>query len=125
MVIRSLKFEENAFAKTSKMSQIAVDWDTKPLVDITITTDDECPSGTELIMYKPWLGTKLWCVCAYEGQHKGESFYRHYGGECNEQYSQDYKGQCFQLEALNPVLMGQFQGSRVCGYRGGDSFKEV
>ena len=107
MIINSLSFESKAFSQQSEMSEISVDWATQPLVDITATTDHECPGDSELIFYKPWLGTKLWCVCLYPHTNDRLTKYRHYEGECLETRANDYNGECMQLEALQPVLMGQ------------------
>ena len=70
-------------------------------------------------MFKPFLGTKLWCLCD-EGTH-----WENHEGECFETERKDYNGECFLTEAQHPVIMGQFDGHRICGKRGGDAFKDV
>ena len=71
------------------------------------------------MMFKPWLGTKLWCLC-----DKG-TYWENHEGECFETEKPDYNGECFLTEAAHPVIMGQFDGRRICGKRGGDAFKDV
>ena len=44
-------------------------------------------------MFKPFLGTKLWCLCD-EGTH-----WENHEGECFETERKDYNGECFLTEA--------------------------
>lgn len=94
-------------------------------MDIIVTNDDTCPTDYDLIIYRPWLGTNLWCVCRYFGDQGYIKSIKSYEGDCVEPDRPDYGGECLQLEALHPVIMGQFKGSRVCGKRDGDAFVDV
>jgi hypothetical protein len=90
-----------------------------------VTDEDSCPDGSDLLFYRPWYGTKLWCVCRYKNKRGEISFVKSYEGDCIEPNDKGYNGECLQLEALQPVMMGSIKDKRVCGYRDGDAFKDV
>ena len=93
LIIKSLNFESRTFVKEKRRSEIANDWTDVPFVDLIVTTDDTCPGDSDIVMTKPWLGTKLWCVC------KLDAHYEEYEGECWRADKKDYRGECFLLEA--------------------------
>ncbi len=110
MIIQSIEYESLAFKGDKHKSDIALDWATTPLVDIIVTNDETCPSDYDLILYRPWLGTNLWCVCRYFGDNGYIKHIKSYEGDCVEPNRPDYGGECLQLDALHPVFMGQFMG---------------
>ena len=100
------------------------DWNTVPFVDITVVSgNEECPSGTELVIWKPWLGTVPYCVC------NKERSWMHKRGNClsdqtsiNWSYDVYY---CVDMEPLPAVIQGSFYGSRICGTRSGNPFVDA
>lgn len=103
LLIMSLQLQIDLSDDFEPTSKIVADWNTVPFVDlITVRSDQSCPSGTDLVLWKPWLGTVPYCVC-YNGQH-----WRHKRGACladqatfNWSYDVYY---CAELEALAPVI---------------------
>ena len=63
MVILAVSFKEYGSHELSYLNQIANDWEVTPFVSIETTKETFCPQGTEEVIYKPWHGTKLYCVC--------------------------------------------------------------
>ena len=74
----SLWFRDDSFPDIGNANEIARDWARQPLVGITVTRDESCPTGSEAIFFRPWLGTDTYCIC--EGTI--ETPERHYRGEC-------------------------------------------
>ena len=70
LIIKSLEFEDRTFLKEKRRSEIAKDWSDIPFVDLQVTSDTECPGDTELAVMKPWLGTKLWCICNIDDRYE-------------------------------------------------------
>ena len=120
LILQSIAFGDLKFTDVGNSHQVAQDWAKQPFVGVTVTDDDSCPNKSELLIFRMWQGTKLWCVCSkLMGYHD-------YEGECIEKYDRDhYAHNCIELPPLNPAVMGQFDGKRVCGIRGGDAFYEV
>ena len=44
--------------------QVATDWNTSPFVDMTVATDDRCPtSHPDEVIYDLWAGATILCDC--------------------------------------------------------------
>ena len=63
LINMSLWFRDDAYPDIGNANEVARDWARQPLVDITVTRDESCPSGTEAIFFRPWLGTDIYCIC--------------------------------------------------------------
>ena len=64
LIIFSLQLRIDLSDPLKPADQIVDDWNTVPFVDLTVVRgDEECPAGTDLVMWKPWLGTVPYCVC--------------------------------------------------------------
>ena len=69
------------------------------------------------------MGTQDYCMCKRTNRKERKV------GSCSQSklsinfdYDSDY---CMELPAVAPVLMGSFNGMRVCGTRSGTPFKDV
>ena len=89
--------EKYDFPIVSNVADIPTDWSTIPLVDILVTDEDECPSGSEPIFQKIWYGLYLACDCTLEDPDEGlieGRACKTKGGETN----------CNTIEARPPVI---------------------
>ena len=86
LINMSLWFHESYFPEVGTASEIARDWAKQPLVSIaTVQADEQCPDNYEVIFYRPWLGTDIYCIC--ESRVPGLLPIYHYRGECTGHYS--------------------------------------
>ena len=102
------------------------------MTDIVVTNSSTCPNGTDLVFSKPWYGSRQACYCFMGGFDAfGDSINSHVNEKVNtNQYmigrsctsDEMNKKNCYTIPARNPVIMGQFNGRRVCGKRGGNPF---
>ena len=97
MVILAVSFKEYGSHELSYLNQIANDWEVTPFVSIQVTMDTFCPPGQEEVIYKPWYGTKEYCVCNHM------LYWNHYKGICRRD-NNDSDESCMQFDALSPVM---------------------
>ena len=63
LILQAISFGQITFSEVGNAHQVNVDWGQQPYVGITITDETSCPDGSDLLFYRMWQGTKLWCVC--------------------------------------------------------------
>ena len=98
------------------VQQVSRDWLAQPFVDITVTTNDYCPSShPDLVYNRPFLGTTVGCDCfgikdrwIYGG---GDSFSNFACGR------NETREGCRMSKPIHPIIMGQVEGERICGKR--------
>ena len=117
MIGLALSFQEFGHHKMAYLNQIAEDWETLPFVNLTVTTDTRCPTGTEEVIYKTWMGSKLYCA------YNDIAFWTLNEGRCY--VDKDHPRDCDQVPALSLVIQAQFGGKRICGERGGLNFTQI
>ena len=61
---------EESNDQTNPLSQVAVDWQTVPFVDIMVTEETTCPEGTELVLSRDWYGLYQGCDCLHAGYNE-------------------------------------------------------
>ena len=57
LISLSIDFELDVLKLTENVKEVKEDWETVPFVKLVTVDDDECPEGTDLVMFKPWYGT--------------------------------------------------------------------
>ena len=98
MVVLAISFDDIGKHELSYLNQISFDWNKQPFVSIQATKATTCPLGTEEVIYKPWYGTKLYCVCNHV------AYKRHYEGACNRDRNSEDAASCMEFPALSPVM---------------------
>jgi hypothetical protein len=91
------------------MNQVTDDWNSLPLTDIVVTTEEYCPSDApEIVLGRRWYGTDLGCDCLgiYDYDITGDNTMV-IGIACD--YNQTLYG-CRQCPALSPVRQAQING---------------
>jgi hypothetical protein len=87
---------------TGFMNQVAVEWQTQPLVSIVATNNTFCPtSNPQLVIGRHFYGTDIGCDCLgiYSQYITGDNSMV-YGAECS--YNQTRYG-CDQAYSINPI----------------------
>ncbi|TNV79722.1 hypothetical protein FGO68_gene2934 [Halteria grandinella] len=105
------------------VKQISTEWQKQPLIDIQIAEATQaCPSHYEELFTREWPGTEYGCDCMGVYSTRLEfwqqnSMLNH--GSCT--YNQTRAG-CKTVYPLDPVLLNNLGGFKICGLRGGSSF---
>lgn len=119
-------------------------------MSINVVYNYTCPEDTEEVIFKPWLGTKHMCACL-SGSAGASPMSKNVPNSRQRLYWDIDEGQCpnsdsditsflsksknknrnlviddcYDIPALQPVIMNQFKGARICGKRGGLPFVNV
>ena len=119
-LIRAWKHPATADFDASYLFQVSEDWETRPFVDVIMTSDDRCPqSHEEEVFYELWKGATILCDCIQREQdHKAFP-----NTHCLKGKNQPHNGDdCWEQPPMPPVVQASIHGVRVCGKRGGSSF---
>ena len=94
--------EQKSYQPTSYVNQIKTDWETQPFIDITVTDNYYCPTGSVEIYTRVWYGQKLACDCLNTRGCYGESYCNkmNYDTSCNR--NQTDEG-CITVEAFPAI----------------------
>lgn len=108
----------NSSMDLASITQIADDWNTLPLVSITITEGYSCPWGQASIWSKKWGGTVEGCDCT--GSWAASIWKQHL--QVDDRCYDDDEYYCIWEPAKMPMIQDELNDMRICGSRGGQSF---
>lgn len=102
-------------------------WETKPFVDLVVTTDEKCPSShPDDVVYEMWLGTSYVCDRLQNANERSYEF-----EQCMEKEARKIDEEerpmsdSFHVKGLPPVIQNKIRGVRYCGKRSKLSFREM
>ena len=111
---------EETLLNLDEYHEIVHEWDAIPYVSVAIVkAEDRCPvSHPSLLIYDSWPGLEIKCYCEPSAEFKTV-----YGVACLDGRADTTK--CITRDAIPTLYMGVLNGQKVCGERGGASFKNA